>query len=172
MAWRALELDDSIWLVDTMFSKGPKGTLQLAGERVTDANGKEVLERLRLERKDLASQMESTPRPDLGGDWKLSIDPRDECKASKSSDGKASIFQAPVRVAQKERDVDLEFQDKGVKSCGVAAGDVVVLRAQCGGTSPFRLIGRVTDAGIEMTFWDTSSDNHCTLGTLMRSSPR
>ena len=172
MAWRAVELDDAIWLVDTMFSKGPKGTLQLAGERVTEANGKEVLERLWRERKELAGQMEPTPRPDLGGDWKLSIDPRDECKASKSPDGTASTSQAPVRVVQKGRDVELEFQDKGVKSCGVAAGDIVVVRAQCGGTSPFRFIGRVTDSGIEMTFWDTSSDNRCLLGTLVKSSPR
>jgi hypothetical protein len=162
-------LDDSIWVVDTMFSKGPRGTLQLAGEKVTGENGKEVLERLRRERKDLAAELESTPLPDVRGNWELRIDPADQCKAAKSADGKTSMVQA-VRIVQNGRSVELEFEGKNVKSCGVAAGDVIVLRPSCDGTSPFRFIGQVTDAGIAMVFWDTSSDNHCILGMLAKSS--
>lgn len=166
LAWRLVNLDDSLWIVDTMFGKRPTGTLRLQGEEFTGANAKEVQARLHRQKKELADELESIEVPDARGKYALQVGERDECGVSKSA--RSATLLKPVRIVQNEHEI--EFEGEGLKGCGVVAGDVIVLKTPCGGTSPYRLIGKATDSGIEITTWDTSSDKHCLLGKLTRAT--
>lgn len=173
LAWRAVDLDDALWILDTMFTRRiAPGTLHLEGEKVTDANAKGVVERLQRERRDLAGEMERVGSSDIRGDYELRLAPGDECGATKASQEKSAGLQQPVRIVQKKNAVELKGE--GLQGCGVVVGDVIVVKPQkCEGTTPFRLIGKETDQGIEMTFLDKDSGRRCVLGTLAKpSTPR
>jgi hypothetical protein len=102
----------------------------------------------------------------ISGDYELRPATGDECKVSKAQ---LSDVLRPVSVVQSKHTV--EFKGKGLVGCGVVVGTVVVMKPrECGGTTPFRLVGKVTDPGIEMTIWDKTSGTHCFLGTLTRRS--
>jgi hypothetical protein len=102
----------------------------------------------------------------IGGDYELSLTAGDECKISQD---RWSEEVGQIKVVQNDHKV--EFKGKRPLGCGVIAGTTVVMRPRaCEGTSPFRLVGKVTESGIEMTFWDTSSGYHCFLGTLTKRS--
>jgi tetratricopeptide (TPR) repeat protein len=165
LAWRAVELDDALWLLDTMFAPGRGGTLHLAEEVVTGANAKDVRDRLARERQEVSDEMNRAGFRSIGGDYEMSLASGDECKISQAQ------WEEVGRINVVQNGYKVEFQGKRPLGCGVIVGTTVVMRPRgCEGTSPFRLVGKVADAGIEMAFWDKPSGNHCLLGTLTRRS--
>jgi TPR repeat protein len=167
LAWRAVELDDRLWVLDTMFVRSGGGTLHLDEEKVTVENSKEVMERLKRERQTLGDEMARAGFRTVDGDWELRPMVGKECKIPEQ---RSSELYGPVKLTQIKHDVRLKGEL--LTACGVIVGDVMVMRPRaCEGTTPFRLVGVVTDGGIEMTFRDTSSGYQCGVGTLTRSSP-
>jgi TPR repeat protein len=168
-AYRAVDLDDELWILDFMFVRGHPGTLHLGKEKVTQDNAKGVLERLQLERRKLADDIDRAGLSNIGGDYDLLQAPLDQCKLSAPPFGDRRADAAgPLTMVQNEHAVELK--SKSLQGCGVAAGAVVVMRRrECGGsTTPIRLMGRVTDQGIEMMFFDKANGSRCLLGTLTR----
>lgn len=164
LAWRAVDLDDLLWVLDTMFAPGRGGTLHLDEEAVTGANSKDVRERQERERRAVSEEMNRAGFRSIGGDYELRPAAGDECRISEA---RWSEEVGSINVVQNKNNV--EFQGKRPLGCGVIVGSTVVMRPRgCEGTSPFRLVGKVSDAGIEMTIWDKPSGNHCLLGTLTR----
>lgn len=168
LAWLAVELDDTLWVLDTMFAPGRGGTLHLDEETVTGANAKDVQDRLARERRAVSEKMNRTSFRTIGGDYEMRPAAGDECRISEA---RWSEEAGSINVVQTKNNV--EFLGKRPLGCGVIVGSAVVMRpGGCEGTSPFRLVGKVSDAGIEMTIWDKPSGNHCLLGTLTRRATR
>jgi TPR repeat protein len=163
LAWRAVDLDDALWLLDTMFALGRGGTLHLDEEVVTGANAKEVRDRLAREKQVVSDEMVRAGFRSIGGNYEMSLATGEGCKISQEhweEVGRVDVVQNANKV---------EFQGKRTLGCGVIVGTTVVLRLRgCEGTMPFRLVGKVAEAGIEMTIWDKPSGSHCFLGTLTR----
>lgn len=165
LAWRAVDVDDLLWVLDTMFAPGRGGTLQLGEEVVTAATAKDVRNRVEREKRAISDEMTRAGFRSIGGDYEMSLAAADECKISQARWEEVGS----INVVQNGHKV--EFQGKRPLGCGVIVGSTVVMRPRgCKGTSPFRLVGKAADADIEMTIWDKPTGNHCLLGTLTRRS--
>jgi hypothetical protein len=119
LAWRAVDLDDALWIVDVMFAKGPKGILSLNGEEVTEANAKKVQSRLRRQRRQITGEIEAVGFGDVHGDYALRLPSEDKCGIAKGPKERLSRLQQPVAIVQKKNSVNL--QGKGLKGCGVVS---------------------------------------------------
>src|SRR5262249_16801505 len=95
LALRAVNLDDYLWVIDMMFARGTKGTLQLGKEKITGENWKDARERLRGERKQVAGEIDRVGSRDVRGDYELLQAAGDPCGLAKASKEKSFDLQSP-----------------------------------------------------------------------------
>jgi len=169
VAMQAVDLDDRIGLVRFLMTHPM--TLTLGTEKVTQENAKDVLARLERERSSLDSPMERMGTRDAGGDYTLGEPAANKCKVFRDRP-----LQYPVKVSVVQTKQSVELRGEGIDGCGYVVGNLVILKdVSCTGTSPSRLLGVVTDTGIEdLTLIHDRTDNtSCKLGSLTRlTGPR
>jgi len=167
MALRAVQLQDWIWTLRWAVPKGVHVTL--GTEEVTSENGKQVLARLEKEQSDLLASMEKVGVPRLAGDYVLNEPPKDKCGGFQ---GKPLSYPVKVSIAQTKNVIELKSPE--VYGCGVVVGNLVVMRAQvCEGTTPMRILGAVSEKGIDdLGFLESvNASGLCHLGSLTRATP-
>lgn len=167
MALRAVELQDWIGTLRWAVPKGVRVTL--GREEVTSENGKQVLQRLEKEERDLLQAMEKVGVPKIAGDYALEEPSTKPCG---SFQGKALSY--PIRVSIVQTGNTIELKSPEVYGCGVVVGKLVVMKGQaCGGTAPTRLLGAVSEKGIDdLSFLESvNAPGLCRLGNLTRAAP-
>lgn len=168
LAMRAVDLDDQIRLVNLPLTR-ENVTVVLGGRgSVTHENAKDVLEQLERERREITGKMGPLGFAEVGGDYDLHEAAKDQCKLFKDRP-----FDASGLVTMAQNGQALELKGKDLIGCGVIVGGVVVMKTQeCGGSSPFRIVGIVTGQGIYMVLRNQRDTSHCSLGTLTRHSAK
>ncbi len=167
MGLRGVQLQDWIGTLRWAVPKGVRVTL--GTEEVTSENGKQVLARLEKEQGDLLASMEKLGVPRLAGDYLLNEPPKDGCG---SFQGKKLSYPIKVSIAQTKNSIELKSPE--VYGCGVAVGNLLVMKAQpCEGTTPMRLLGVVSEKGIDdLSFLESvNAPGLCHLGSLTRAAP-
>ncbi len=166
IALQAVDLDERIGLVKFLMTHPM--TLTLGTEKVTQENAKDVLARLERERRSLDDSMERMGTTGAGGDYTLGEPATNKCKILGDR-----RLEYPVKVNVARTKQSVELRGEGIAGCGYVLGNLLVVKdVTCSGTSPSRLLGVVTDTGIEdlTLIYDGTGDTSCKLGSLTRQT--
>jgi hypothetical protein len=164
LAIQAVNLDDSIAVINVILPNMRGKTLHINEEKITSENVKDVLDRIQRERRALSEEINREGFDNIAGNYEWQPSGQSECKLEKPP----ADASGPVTVTQNQHTA--EFKGNGPARCGAVVGTVVVLEAEgCGKASTMRLIGIARmDETISMQFYDAKSRIHCNAGILKK----